>query len=102
MSQDNEKRIVMARRVARRWVSRIATAEFRFSVLYGAKDYRYIPGLLRSQRDGKVAMAGVPTIPDLGIRESFDCVTLWSSNREAMLSLQSWFERRGFETTGVW
>jgi hypothetical protein len=47
-------------------------------------------------------MESVPTIPDLGIRENFDSVTLWSANREAMVALKDWFEKRGYETTGVW
>jgi hypothetical protein len=102
MSDQNERRVVMARRVARKWVRRLAHAEHRFSVLYGVRDHRYVPGLLRSQRDGRVAMESVPTIPDLGIRENFDSVTLWSANREAMVALKDWFEKRGYETTGVW
>ena len=102
MSQENEKRVVMARRVARKWVRRLATAEYRFSVLYGVRDHRYIAGLLRSQRDGKISMESVPTVADLGIRENFDSLTLWSADRTAMLALQGWFEKRGFETTGVW
>lgn len=99
---ESEKRVVMARRVARRWVRRMAHAEYRFQILLGAKEIRNLPGLLRSFRNGKIAMEGVPPIRDLGIREAFDSISVWSGNREALVSLKDWFEQRGFETTGVW
>lgn len=102
MSEQAEKKVVMAKRVAARWIARKAKAEYRFSVLMGQREIRNLPNLLKSMRDGKLAMEGVPTIPDLGVREDFDKVTMWSNDREAMLRLADWFERRGFDTTGVW
>ena len=102
MSKPKETRIVMARRVAGKWIKRVATPEFRFSILYGAREIKNLPNLLRSMRDGQVTMDGVPIIRDLGISETFDGVTLRSSNREAMISLKNWFENRQIETTGVW
>jgi len=80
----------------------MAHAEYRFQILLGAKEIRNLPGLLRSFRNGKIAMEGVPPIRDLGIREAFDSISVWSGNREALVSLKDWFEQRGFETTGVW
>jgi len=102
MPKDGERRVVMAKRLAARWVARKAKAEYRFSVLYGAREIRNLPNLLRSFRDGKVAMEDAPRVADLGVRESFDSLTLWSNDREGMVSLKDWFEKRGFETTGVW
>lgn len=102
MSEQVEKRVVMARRVAARWIARKATAEYRFSVLLGQREIRNLPNLLRSLRDGKISMEGVPAIPDLGVFEEFDKVSMWSNDREALAKLSSWFERRGFETTGIW
>lgn len=102
MSDATEKRVVMAKLVAARWIARKAKAEYRFSVLLGAREIRNLPNLLRSMRDAKLAMEGVPHIPDLGVREAFDKVEMWSNDREAMIKLADWFERRGFETTGVW
>jgi len=92
----------MSKRVAARWIARKAKAEYRFSVLMGTREIRNLPNLLRSMRDGKLAMEGVPCIPDLGVKESFDKVEMWSNDREAMIKLVDWFERRGFDTTGVW
>jgi len=80
----------------------MAHAEYRFSVLFGAREIRNLPGLLRSFRDGKVAMEDVPQIHDLGVKESFDTVSVWSTDREGLIKLKDWFEKRGFETTGVW
>jgi len=97
-----KKRVVMAKRVARRWVGHFASPEYRFQVLYGVKEIKNLPNLLRSFRDGKVAMADVDSLPDLGVKESFDAVEVWSRDREALVKLAAWFEKRGFETTGVW
>lgn len=96
------KRVILVRAVARRWVSRVARVEYRFQVLYGPREIKRLPKLLRAHRDGKVAMAGIKPVPDLGIREGFDAVELWSTDREALDALKGWFEKRGFETTGVW
>lgn len=97
-----KKRSVMAKRVARRWVSKFSSPEYRFQVLYGAKEIKNLPNLLRSFRDGKVALADVGTISDLGIKETFDALEVWSGDRKALMELSGWFEKRGFETTGVW
>ena len=97
-----ERRVVRAREVARKWVSRVSHVEYRLKILYGPFEIRNLPNLLRSFRDGKVAMAGVPPLKDLGVKEDFDYIEVWSKNREALLSLKDWFEKRGFETSGVW
>jgi len=99
---DTEKRVVMEKRVARRWVHRMACPEYRLKILYGARDIRHFPNFLRSFRDGRVALEGARQIPDLGIKESFDSLEIWSRNRESIVQLKDWFEKRGFETTGVW
>lgn len=102
MPKDSERRVVVTRRVAQRWLRRVAAPEYRFEILYGAKDFKNLPNLLRTFRDGKVSL-GVPTIPDLGIKEaSLDSVSVWSKDRDALITLQNWFEKRGFETTGIW
>lgn len=96
------KRVVMAKKVAARWLSRVAKSEYRFSVFQGSSEIRNLGGLLRSLRDGKIAMGDVPNIQDLGVSENFDSIDIWSSDREGMVKLQGWFEKRGYETTGVW
>lgn len=97
------RRVVMAKLVARRWLQANGKAEYRFDVLYGAREIKYLPSLLRSFRDGKVAMTGgLKAIPDLGIKEGFDSLSVWSGDRVALIGLKDWFETRGFETTGVW
>lgn len=96
-----EKRVVMAHNVARRWIGRVARAEYRVRVLYGATDFKNLTNLLRCFRDGKVAMKGLAKIPDMGIKEDFDGIDVWSSDREALVMLNTWFESKGFETSGV-
>ena len=100
--EQREHRVVMARQVAMRWLAGLAQPEYRFDVLYGAKRIRNLPNLLRSFRDRKASLEGVPAIADLGVRENGDSISLWSGNREQLQALQGWFEKRGFETTGVW
>ena len=102
MSEQPKKEVVMARRVAARWVSRMAAPEYRFRILLGGNEIRNLPSLLRSFRDGKVAMDGVTPIRDLGVREAGDYIEVWSRRWGDLLALSQWFEKRGFETTGVW
>lgn len=92
----------MARNLARRWLEAAAHPEYRLTVYYVGQEIKGLPNLLRSFRDGRVKIGSVEPIPDLGISEGFDSVTVWSSDREALRRLSAWFEQRGFETTGVW
>ena len=102
MSLDrHEKHVLMTRRVAARWITKLAKPEYRFRVLYDAREIRNLPNLLDSFRDGKVAMQEVPRIADLGIKTDFDGIEMWSANQEGLIALQNWFEKRGFETTGL-
>ena len=97
-----ETQVVMARSVASRWVRRVAKAEYRVRIMFGSKDLRNLPNLLRSFRDGKVAIKGLSPIGDLGVREDFDALEVWSGDHDAMSLLSKWAEARGFETSGVW
>jgi len=92
----------MSRRVAERWLRAVSFPEYRVRVLYGAHEIRNLPGLLHSFRDGRVAMVDVPTIPDLGVKDGADNIELWSRDRTALKALTAWFEKRGFETSGIW
>lgn len=96
------RRVMMSRKVASAWITKVATPEFRFRVLSGHKDLRRMVSLLRSFRDAKVKIAGLSPLPDLGVREDGGSLTVWSSRREAIVTLKDWFEKRGYETTGVW
>lgn len=98
----NEKKVVMTKRVATRWLSRVAQSEYRLTVLYGAKGTGNLANLLRCFREGKVAMQGVSALPSLGISDHGDSLELWGTHREAMVQLKDWFEHRGYETSGVW
>jgi len=98
-----EKRVVMAKTVACRWLEDKVQDEHRLTVFSsGPREVRNLPNLLRSFRDGKVPMSGVKAIPDLGLEEKFDAVSVWSSDRQALISLKDWCEHRGLETSGIW
>lgn len=98
----NEKRVVMTRRVAERWLRSVMYPEYRFKVLYGAQDFNNMANMMASFRDGKLAMKGVPRVVDLGVKDSFDGLELWSKDRDGLMALQAWYEKRGLETTGIW
>lgn len=102
MSKQKEKQVLMAKRVARRWLQAVAFPEYRFRVLYGSREIRNLTNLLYSFRDGRVAMADAPRVADLGIKDDGDGIDLWSRDRKGLIALHTWFEKRGFETTGIW
>ena len=97
-----EKRVMMTKRVAERWLKAVMYPEYRFKVLYGSKDFRNMASLMHSFRDGRIAMQDVPRVADLGVKDGFDGLELWSKDHDGLLSLQAWYEKRGFETTGIW
>lgn len=98
----NDKKVLMTKRVAERWLRSVMYPEYRFKVLYGSKDFRNMSGLMLAFRDGKVAVQDVPRVADLGVQDGFDGLELWSRDHDGLVALQAWFERRGFETTGIW
>ena len=102
MSVDERKRVLMSRRLAARWLRAVSFPEYHLRVLFGARDIRNLPNLMYSFRDGKVAMRGVPRVADLGMKVSFDGLELWSKDHDGLVALGSWFEKQGFETTGIW
>jgi len=98
----SERRVLMARSLARRWLEERVRPEHRLTVYFVGREVRGYPNLLRSFRDGKLKLGSVESIPDLGVIEGFDSITVWSSDAPSLAKLASWFEERGFETTGVW
>jgi len=99
----SERRVVMAKKVACRWLESKVKDEHRLTVYAGGPHcIKNLPNLLRSFRDGKVAMGGVDPIPDLGIEEKFDSICVWSSDRTALITFKDWCEQRGLETSGLW
>jgi hypothetical protein len=99
---DMVKRIVMAKAVSERWLTTNAVSEHRLIVHYIGKEGSRFPSLLRSFRDGKIKIGNVSPIPDLGVSEGFDSVTMWSTDKEALSKLAKWFETHGYETSGLW
>jgi len=97
-----DKRVLMTKRVAERWLRAVSFPEHRIRVLYGSREIRNLTNLLYSFRDGRVAMEGVPRVADLGVKAGFDGLELWSKDHDGLQALGNWFEKRGFETTGIW
>lgn len=90
----------MSKQLARSWLLRQAKPEYRIRVFNpNAKDY---PSVLRSFRDKKAKLEGVDPIPDLGVKEDFGGFYVWSSDHDALKTLQQWFAKRGLETSWIW
>ncbi len=98
----SERRVVMAKVVALRWLEAHSHPEFRLKVYYGPRDIRNLPGLLRSFRDAKIKIGSIEPIEDLGMQEEFDHLTVWSSDHAGLVQLRDWLEARGCETSGIW
>ncbi len=97
------RRVVMAKRVATKWLAERAVPEYRLRVYHGfGRESRNLPGLLRSFRDGKVKIVTATSIPDLGIKPGFDHIDVWSKDRVALQDLDVALQKLGCETTGVW
>jgi len=101
MSPEDSKRVIMTRKIAEQWLTKVSSLEYRLDILWGPKGIKTLPVMLRSLRD-KTGSATLPQIPDLGIREVPDKISIWSSDRESLIRLNTWLERRNYETTGVW
>ena len=99
----SHKRVLMAKRLAKRWVLQKARPEYRLTIYRSAnRELRNLPDLLKSFRDGKIKMAGVEPIRDLGVKAGFDHCEIWTTDKDKLKELDAWFQKMGCETTGVW
>lgn len=103
MEKPSEKIIIMAKDIAKQWIRKRTTDEYRIKI-YATQsvDFQALPSLLKSLRNGQAKLGSVNKIEDLGVQVGFDYISLWSSDRESLVKLSQWLEKRGFETSGVW
>ena len=101
----SERRVLMAQDVVRRFIFEQANPEFRFRV-FTASDRitKFQLHNLRKFRDGTGSefFSGLDPIPDLGVQNLGDQFSVWSRNRQALIQLKDYFEKHGFETSGIW
>jgi hypothetical protein len=102
VKQKTVKRVDLAKKVASRWLEAAAKEEYRISVYSTASSSKNLPVMLRLFRDGRMKLGSVQPISDLGLKVAFDHLEVWSSNRECMIQLDSWLQKRGYETSGIW
>lgn len=101
MQKPSERRIVMAKVLARKWLLDRVTPEYRFRVYHNQDSKPYV-NLLRSFRDNRFKLAGVSQLPDLGVKEEVGGFTVWSSDWKALMSLKTFFEKKGMDTSWIW
>jgi hypothetical protein len=95
------RRVVLARAIAARYLVEVSRPEYRLSILTGSDDRINVPSVLAGFRAGRIRLAGTSAPSDLGLREEFDSIVMWSSDADALGKVAGWFESRGFETSGV-
>jgi len=100
-NRPSERRVIMAKTLAKEWLQKNATAEYRFRVYHNGDSMAYVH-LLRSFRDGRLRLAGVEKLPDLGVKEEVGGMTVWSSDWKSVMSLKDFFEKKGMETSWIW
>ena len=101
MSEDVQKTL-MTKKLAGAWLRKISSVEHRVDIIWGPRGIGQLGGTLRAFRDKRVAFTNAPCVPDLGVKELPDKISLWSADREKLAALNAWLERRGYETSGVW
>ncbi len=95
-------RVAMAKRIALQWLRDNASPEYRLAIYRGsAKASLNLPGLLKSFRDGKLKIAGLGSIPDLGVQPEFDHVVVRSEDFDALSALDEAVQKLGCDTGGV-
>ena len=100
-SKPSQRRVIMARKIAADWLTQHSSAEYRIRVYHSDASVPYV-NLLRSFRDGRVRLASVDPIPDLGIKNNVGGFTLWSADWSALQSLKTFLEKRGMDTSWIW
>jgi len=89
----------MAKSVASSWLEKKSKPEYRFFVMASPK---FFASYLRAFRDGKVRIASLTRIPDLGVQESGHGFYVWSSDVNSLRSLKEYFSVKGIETSWIW
>ena len=96
-------RVAMAKRVALKWIKANSAPEYKLSVYRGSvKASLNLPALLKSFRDGKLKIASLSAIPDLGVQPEFDHVVVRSSDFDALTALDAALQKIGCDTSGVY
>lgn len=101
-TRKREKMVIMAREVATRYVSGLSKPMYRMDIYSDGVRTVKLVRLLKSFRNGKVAISGVLKASDLGVEERSDIVSIWTSDRNNLINLNKWLEKLGIETSGVW
>ena len=101
MKEPLERRVIMAKSLARRWLRKKVSAEYRFTI-YSPHKVNGLGSLLQSFRNNRLKLGATLPLPDLGIEEKPDSISVWSKDPGALRSLQEWLEVRGCETSGIW
>lgn len=96
-------RVAMAKRVAFKWIKANSSPEYKLSIYRGSvKSSLNLPALLKSFRDGKLKIASLSAIPDLGIQPEFDHVVVRSQDYDALNALDEAVQKIGCDTSGVY
>lgn len=97
-----KKYSLMAKKVAGRWLESHIIPEYKLTIYVNSKDNGInVPALIRTAKKRKTRWSQNGPYPDFKIRASFDFVTVRSKDEKALLEIESFFKKMGYETFGV-
>ncbi len=100
-AKPSERRVIMAKKLAKEWLTSRASVEFRFRVFHNQDCANYM-NLLRAFRDGHRKIGGVDPLPDLGLKHELGGFTVWASDYQALSTLKKFFVSKGMDTSWIW
>lgn len=95
------KRVVLAKKVARAWVEKHSSEEYRVAIYPSLAVKKNLPAWLRSFREGRSKFGSIEPF-DFSLEESPDQIVIRTRDYESIKVLNAKIEELGFETTGVW
>lgn len=95
------KRVLMVKRVAKLWLDKTATEEYRIKVYSNFDSKTNLPSWLRSFREGRSKFGSIVPF-DFAVEENPDHVIIRSRDYESIRALNARIEEMGFETSGIW
>lgn len=96
------KRILMAKKLARKWLEENSSAEYRLTIYENIERNKInLPSVLRAMKTKRSKWASVGPVPDMIVKVGFDFVVVRSKDEDSITRLDSFLRDQGYETFGV-
>lgn len=97
----NTKRVLMAKNVARSWLDRHSSSEYRLYVYPPLGGKNNLPSWLRAFRDGRTKFGSVEPF-DFGVAQGNDSFCIRSRDIDGLIALDQTLCDMGYDTSGIW